>query len=102
MSTNYYVHTPDGEEIHLGKFAQGSAFMFRGYPGRGVVDLASWRAQLDLGEVRTEYGSPIRPEELEDLIDDARRQWGRFRRVRPYPDQHDDSNGNRFTNVEFH
>lgn len=101
MSTNYYIHTPDGQEIHLGKYSGSNAFSFRGYPDRGVVDLASWRAQFDLGEIRAEHGAPITPEELEDLIDNARRQWGRFKPRTPHRDQHDDKNGNRFTNVEF-
>ena len=46
MSTNYFLRpadTPEGDEgIHLGKFAQGNAFMFRGYPERNITNYGSW------------------------------------------------------------
>lgn len=100
MSTNYYVHTPDGREIHLGKYANGWTFMFRGDPERGVVDYDTWRAQFGLGEIRTEAGAPVTAAEMEEAVADARRWWGARGRY-PRTDQHDDSHGNRFTNVEF-
>lgn len=64
MSTNYYVHTPDGQEIHLGQYAAGG-FLFRADPERGVVDYATWRAQFDLGVIRAESGYDVTPAEME-------------------------------------
>lgn len=106
MSTNYYLRTDDdvsgGEEgVHLGKFVQGEPFHFRAYPDRGVSDYQAWRDLAASGQIYTEYGTPVTVEYLEDVVDDARRQWGRYRRTMPYRDQFDDVNGNRFTTVEF-
>lgn len=100
MSTNYYVHTPDGQEIHLGKFANGWPFMFRGHPDRGVVDYDSWRAQFSLGEIQTESGAPVTLAEMEETVESARKWW-RSAGYRPRSDQHDDGRGNRFTDTEF-
>lgn len=100
MSTNYYVHTADGQEIHLGKRAAGWPFMFRGYPERGVMDYASWRAQFELGEIRDEYGRVLTPDEMEAVVFDLRNNW-RARPHQPFKDDVDDADGNRFTCVEF-
>lgn len=101
MSTNFYtLNTPNSEEgIHLGKYAQGSPFMFRGYPEQGVVDYASWTRLAQSGQIVDECGRELTFEELEDIVRHTR-QWGMPHRS-PYPYQVDDENGNRFTIVNF-
>lgn len=106
MSTNYYVRTADtpadAEGIHLGKYAAGSAFMFRAHFALGVTDYDSWLTLAQSGQIVAEHGGEVTVDELVDLVDDARRQWGRHMRwARPYPNQFDDANGNRFTDQEF-
>ncbi len=99
MSTNYTLKTPDGEDIHLGKAAQGHRFMFRGHPERGIVDYPTWRAQLTTGTVVDETGTELTPTELEKIID-SHRTGHQAHNPRPAA-QHDDDHGNRFTNIEF-
>lgn len=67
MSVNYYMALPDGtpdESRHLGQFAAGR-FLARAYPERGIVDRASWMAQLDGGKIVNEYCREVSREEME-------------------------------------
>lgn len=100
MSTNFYLRTPDGQEIHLGKRAIGWPFMFRGYPDRGITNYEAWRAQLDLGEIRTEAGAPVTSGEMVQIVMNARAH-ARVAPHQPFKDDVDDAQGNRFTLVEF-
>ena len=100
MSTNYYVHIDD-EEVHLGKYGNGSVFMFRGHPDRGVVDYESWRALAASGRIVAEHGVEMTVEEMDELIADARTRFGPRQSSRLYPGQHRDVHGNRFSNYEF-
>jgi hypothetical protein len=100
MSTNYYVEI-DGEEIHLGKYAVGHPFMFRGHPDRSVADYEAWRAMAATGQIRTEAGTEITLGDLVETAAEATAVWGRRQRFTPYPNQHDDGRGHRFTNAEF-
>jgi hypothetical protein len=79
MSTNYYLRTdetrPDDEGVHLGKWSVDE-FTARAYPEHGVADRASWEAQLNGGQVVSEYGVPIAADEIvEKAI--TRPAWGR-------------------------
>jgi hypothetical protein len=100
VSSNYYVHTGDGREIHLGKYVTGEPFHFRGYPDE-VENYSAWLGLLELGEIRAEHGMVLTATEMDDLVLSARRRWGLPRRHRPYRDQVDDETGNRFTLVDF-
>jgi hypothetical protein len=102
MSTNFYLHTPEGQEIHIGKRSIGWPFHFRGYPERGVLDYSSWIELLSQGEIRDEYGQVLTADELTDEVDRLRREarHGQYER-RPDSTQRDDESGNRFTLVEF-
>ncbi|MFI6228678.1 hypothetical protein ACIBCR_15355 [Micromonospora echinospora] len=105
MSTNYYVRTadtpPDGEGIHLGKFAQGHAFMFRGYPEQGITTYGAWRTLAASGEIVTECGAPVDLADMEKRIAEAHRTYARFRVTRPRKVDQVDDGGHRFTLVEF-
>jgi hypothetical protein len=100
VSTNFYLRKPDGQEIHLGKTALGWPFMFRGYPERGITNYKAWRAQLDLGEIRTEAGAPVTSGEMVQIVTNARAH-ARVEEHRPFGYDVDDAQGNRFTLVEF-
>ncbi len=104
MSVNYYLRTPDtpdhDEGVHLGKYVHGEPFHFRGHPDRGVTDYQSWWELARTGQIFSEAGTEIPLDDLTDSIDHAR-CFSKYRRSTPYRDQHDDANGNRFTDVEF-
>lgn len=100
MSTNYYVHTQDGEEIHLGQYAAGG-FTFRAYPERGVTDYASWRAQLDLGEIRTESGSHVTRTDMVTTAAQMRRVPSWAERGRQIANGFVDDDGRRWLTIEF-
>lgn len=100
MSTNFYVYTPDGEEIHLGKRSGGWTFLFRGYPEKGIDNYEAWRNLLDLGEIRDECGAPLTAEEMEAVVAGLRSN-ARTEPQRLYSGQVRDLAGNRFSLHEF-
>jgi hypothetical protein len=111
MSTNYYVRTaatPEGDEgIHLGKSSGGWPFNFRAYPDAAtrpaevtwdVTDYGTWERLLSIGQIVTEYGSPVTPAEIMMMIAE-RRHLHPHRRV--YSGQFTDRDGNLFDPREF-
>lgn len=77
MSSNYYVNTTDGREIHLGKWATA------GFTFRAATDCeepnayAAWLAQLDLGVIVSESGYDLTRDEM---IEHANEQVPAIRR----------------------
>lgn len=109
MSTNYYVYPPGwpvADPIHLGKRSAGWPFAFRAYkdPFRPacvtweVVDFASWRRLLDLGEVRSEAGSLIPPAEMVAITRKANEDAKHHALFAP---EFTDAQGNVFCPYEF-
>jgi hypothetical protein len=72
MSVNYYFAKPGtnepDESRHLGQWAAGR-FTARAYPERGVVDRASWEAQLTEGPIVAEHHAPATVEEMREMAD---------------------------------
>jgi hypothetical protein len=100
MGVNYYMALPDGspdETRHLGKWAAGE-FTARAYPERGIIDRASWEAQLATGPIVAEHHAPATAEEMVEMALTIPR-WGR-RSTHPFADQFF-ADGIRFMTVEF-
>ena len=111
MSTNYFVRTPrtppDGEGIHLGKWAAGE-FHFRAYPDAAkrpeeitwdVTDYESWTRLLTLGQVETEAGRQVTAAEMVIEVQPEPRSWRDP--IHRKHGQFTDSHGNRFSPYEF-
>jgi hypothetical protein len=114
MSTNYYLRPKDAcptqcsNWIHLGSSSHGWVFTFRAYPKRPdwdddpaspapvVTDFTSWLAQLKLGEIYDEYGTPITADDLVKLI--VHKRGGRNDLSR---NDYHDADGNHFVPEEF-
>lgn len=97
MNVNYYVDTPDGEEIHLGGQSSPGPFQFRAHPARDVMSYESWLGLLDLGQIRNENHRPVTRDEMVEIADSG--DW-RSEPRRPGRDQFDDGR-HRFTTVWF-
>lgn len=64
MSTNYYAHLPNGDEIHLGKRSAGWRFAFHATEHFGTVrELTGWLENTPC-VIRDEYSDPIGPVEF--------------------------------------
>lgn len=97
MNVNYYVHPANGDLIHLGGQSKPDRFHFRAHPDRGVESYDAWLGLLDLGEIRTESGTPITRDEMIATANSGDRRWGPSQ---PYPGRFDDG-PHRFTMGEF-
>ncbi len=72
MGTNFYHHeAPPCESCgrphdakHIGKSSAGWCFSLRVYPSEGITTLEHWKARFFKGEIRDEYGTVIRPDDL--------------------------------------
>jgi hypothetical protein len=102
MGVNYYMTLPDGtpdETRHLGKWASGE-FTARAYRDRGIVDRASWEAQLASGLIVDECNVPATVKEMTDMTL-AIPRWGRRSTYRTMDKDHFFADGMWFTAVEF-
>jgi hypothetical protein len=86
MSTNFYLHTPEGQKIHLGKRSIGWPFHFRGYPERDVTDYGPWYDQLIAGEIRDEYGNGYTVDEMVAVVEELDR--GAWHSLVPFAPNH--------------
>jgi hypothetical protein len=75
MNVNYYVHTPNGEQIHLGGQSSPGRFYFRAHPDRDVMSYEAWLGLLDLGEVRAEHGRVCTKDELVGYANELAPRW---------------------------
>lgn len=98
MNVNYYVHTPDGDTIHLGGQSSPAKFHLRAHPERGVMTYDAWLTLLDLGEIRTESGTPLTRDEMIATANSG--DWRASSR-QPHDGQFFDG-PHRFTIGEFH
>lgn len=87
MGTNYYLHLPGFDEcpecgcmtrprrMHIGKSSGGWCFGLRVIPEKGIKGLGDWKAawSREGAEIRDEYGYPVEPSHMEDIIRD--RSW---------------------------
>jgi hypothetical protein len=104
MGTNYYLRpkgacaTQCSNWPHLGKSSVGWDFSFRAYPDADppVTGFASWKRQLEQGEVYDEYGRLQDTTEFLAFVESKRGGLSELHRS----DYHDEA-GNRFTPEEF-
>lgn len=66
MGTNYYLHRPDEDPLHIGKSSVGWCFSLHVIPEKGINDLQDW---VDLWQapgarIEDEYGRDVPPDKM--------------------------------------
>jgi hypothetical protein len=103
MSTNFYAFgpfpggEPDGDGLHIGQAAGGHRFLFHSHPDLDLTTYTAWSQFIRRPDVtiRAEYGYDLTPEQMDNVMTEARdsRGWPlrtRYGARRGLPGYHQD------------